>query len=333
MQTATTSLARRVESINLDNSATVFNEHPVQDVQKRAMAEIRDLTTPELLHGLNVQVFHRHQAVCVGQLMGKLEMKLLALVSDLTMQPGNIKPGPFPVVAALYFGTEFFTEPLDLPGSSMQVQRRVFFCSIGSGEEGFQTEIKADAFTRSGLCWLNYLIGNDVQPILTKIVPSDSQGFYVPLDATGLKKLVTLTHDADLVSVMELVPSLFQSEGSILFDLLETRWSGFNPALQIPKEELVGPVNTFSNILNRLGAQLIPETETLCFFETGDMEFDLVCADAFAEQSVISPMQGNQMIVDTTGDIDLVAKMFVPFGMIEFKGIGSHSDYLNIYSD
>ncbi|MCL2459708.1 MAG: hypothetical protein FWF31_12920, partial [Desulfobulbus sp.] len=65
------------------------------------------------------------------------------------------------------------------------------------------------------------------------------------------------------------------------------------------------------NILHRLGTELVPEGEPLGLLEPSDMQLCSICADALAEQFVVPPMQGDEMVIDHPGDIDFPAQLFV----------------------
>jgi len=41
------------------------------------------------------------------------------------------------------------------------------------------------------------------------------------------------------------------------------------------------------------------------------MQLCSICADAFAKQPVVPPMQGDEMVIDHPSDIDLPVQMFV----------------------
>ncbi|MCL2458027.1 MAG: hypothetical protein FWF31_04105, partial [Desulfobulbus sp.] len=71
------------------------------------------------------------------------------------------------------------------------------------------------------------------------------------------------------------------------------------------------PVDALGNILHRLGTELVPEGEPLGLLEPSDMQLYSICADALAKQSVVPPMQGDEMVIDHPGDIDFPAQAFV----------------------
>ena len=90
--------------------------------------------------------------------------------------------------------------------------------------------------------------------------------------------LVVLTEDSDVVPVMEFVSRLFQRKGRVVLSLAEMR--DVVPAaamlLLCVKERLVGTLNAFGYILNRLGAEFLPVFLRGTFAHLGQMHFQLI---------------------------------------------------------
>lgn len=81
----------------------------------------------------------------------------------------------------------------------------------------------------------------------------------------------------------ELPSSLFEREGRILLNLLESWWACANLALEIAKEQLIGFINALNNVLNGLRANKIPVREAVKLFRLGQMFHQLKLVDSLAK--------------------------------------------------
>ena len=64
---------------------------------------------------------------------------------------------------------------------------------------------------------------------------------------------------------------MFECKRFVSNSFLEVRWSGFDTGFDLAKEQLVGTVNAFGNILNRLTTKLVPRCIFIEFLELCQM--------------------------------------------------------------
>jgi hypothetical protein len=75
--------------------------------------------------------------------------------------------------------------------------------------------------------------------------------------------------------------------------------------LEIAEEQLVCATYTLGNVLGCLRAEAIPESQALCFLEFRDVSAEPERIQAFSKPPIVSAVQGNQVIVDHSGKVDL----------------------------
>jgi len=118
---------------------------------------------------------------------------------------------------------------------------------------------------------------------------------------------------------------LFQREGPISAHLFETRRRGADASPKVTEKELIAPVDTLRDILYSLRTEAIPEREALCLLEFRYVKLERNSVQTLVKQPIVSAMQGDEMIVDRTCQIDLSVKMLILLGVIEFKNVCLHS--------
>ena len=88
---------------------------------------------------------------------------------------------------------------------------------------------------------------------------------------------------------------------------------------EIPIEKRIGVLDTVADLLNRLRVEFIPERKPLCLFELGDVLLKSALAEVFAEQMVVAAMKSDEVIVDTSREVDRPVKVFVPLRVIHLE--------------
>jgi hypothetical protein len=80
--------------------------------------------------------------------------------------------------------------------------------------------------------------------------------------------------------------------------------------------------------LYRLRANIIPVSVAFSFLQFGYMPLQTDNIEAFTEYPIVAAMKRDQMIVDLIvdrpGKANLMVKMFIPFGLVEFENVGFH---------
>lgn len=121
-----------------------------------------------------------------------------------------------------------------------------------------------------------------------------------------------------------------------MFHLFETRSAvlGAFPSL-VGEKLLVGFIVLFDQLLQRLTTHQLPVLEAGYFTsQSGDMLLHLISAGILTRQAVVAALQGNQMVPDETGYVNLVVQPSVAPVLAEpvFEclpdGYGRHSSCL-----
>ena len=82
------------------------------------------------------------------------------------------------------------------------------------------------------------------------------------------------------------------------------------------KKQLIGTVDPFCYILNSLRTKRVPKSKMFSFLEFCYMLFDSIGVYALLKASIVSTVQGNQVIVDPTGNVDFAIEMLVALGVV-----------------
>ena len=94
--------------------------------------------------------------------------------------------------------------------------------------------------------------------------------------------------------------------------------------LHITKEQTVSLFYPLHNVLQRLGRNVFEPAITRKFFEFGHMAHQLVLVQVSAGQYVVPLVQGNTMVVGSSGQSDGLMQSFVLFGVIQLVFVGDH---------
>jgi hypothetical protein len=113
-----------------------------------------------------------------------------------------------------------------------------------------------------------------------------------------------MVHDGYTVAGQQFVPGLFQRERPVPSHLLKPRRGCAYAVFEITEEQLVCAVYPLRYVLDGLRAKTVPKTETLCFLEFRDMPLQTGNSYALPKAAIVSPMQGNEVIVDAPSNID-----------------------------
>ena len=96
--TAVAGLGRRIPAIDFDDGATIDESFVLQDLDKLTVGKIGDLSTPEALHALQIQVFDTDDRILEDERPGGLEEPIRPAIGDILVHILEYETCPFTVL-------------------------------------------------------------------------------------------------------------------------------------------------------------------------------------------------------------------------------------------
>ena len=118
--------------------------------------------------------------------------------------------------------------------------------------------------------------------------------------------------DFEPIATEEFIARLLESERLIPSHLLKTRRS--DTFLMMLEEQLVGFLNSLTNVLNGLRTYLLPEGYTLS--QLGDMRLKFRTVQVLAKHPVVPFVKCNAMVINHPSGIDRPLEMLIPVALI-----------------
>jgi len=322
-----TQLCGREPSIDAVYDYARFLSHVVQDTDEAGETQVRYFATPQALHAAKIQVFKVDGVVGIAQFGCKSPVVRIPAVGDALVDTGEVLVRLLTILRALEFMRKFLVGTGDVTLALFKKLRRVKPATIAASDIGLEAEIEPDAFTCQGPVWFLILIEAGKEQVdVTKCIALDGECFDVTDDFTRLGKLVDVLTDANTVVTKQAISRLLKRERFGLSDLAKS-WDadvlgGFPlfTRFGIGKEPLIGAVDTLNDILNRLGAKLVPKSIPGQPFQLGDMSLKVGCRQVFAKHTVVATMQRDAMIMDDTANINLLMQSPILFTSIQLEG-------------
>ncbi|MDZ4764783.1 MAG: hypothetical protein SGI73_09550, partial [Chloroflexota bacterium] len=155
-------------------------------------------------------------------------------------------------------------------------------------------------------------------------IPFDGESFHCTVQRSMLDVFVLAPADLNPIAIQQFPPRLFQGERFALAHFL-VLWRTF---CQMFEKAYVSVIETFQHILNRLRANLLPESVTRDLAsQFGDMGFQSGKGNGLARQSIVPFLQRQRMIPDGTSAVDLgVQELIALVAAIETVFVGSTDD-------
>ena len=97
---AVAGLGRRIPAIDFDDGATIDESFVLQDLDKLTVGKIGDLSTPEALHALQIQVFDTDDRILKSKCPGGLKEPIRPLVGNILMDVLVHKTCTLPVLGS-----------------------------------------------------------------------------------------------------------------------------------------------------------------------------------------------------------------------------------------
>lgn len=156
-----------------------------------------------------------------------------------------------------------------------------------------------------------FSISDDDKVDVSQSIPFDRQGFDLSFDLAGLEEAVPLIAYGDTRAGYA-VSGLFQGQAGVP-GLLAERGGSDLPAfgsacllcLQVAKEQLVRFFYPLYNVLGSLRTKLFPVAVAVSRFQFCQMLHDMELIQVLPKPAVVPLVQGNAMVPDRCGYVDL----------------------------
>ena len=129
-------------------------------------------------------------------------MKIFALICCFLMQTGKCKPCPLSMVRPLLFPRKRFPRLAYRCYIRLEKERGFPVVSVRCCEKLPESEVIADAFTRSCQNFVFCRLTDEIKIDVPKCIPLDGDGFDRSLDGTAFERAVLLRTDLDGISFL-----------------------------------------------------------------------------------------------------------------------------------
>ena len=238
------------------------------------------------------------------------------LICNVLMPAGKLLASAFSVGRAFHLARKLTASFSDCIERLLEEQGRFNFGTVRAGQESLQAEIKPSGFTRLGSdCQRVFLVNNHGHKQLTQWSPLNGDSLDRPYYFSAVPILKNSAANLDPVAAQELVASLFEREGFVLFDLLETWWP--HPLFVMFEEELIARLNPLADILYGLRSNKLPERITLA--PLGNVGLKLGTAQMLFPHPVVPFVNGNAGVINYPSGINCPLQVSIPLVAVELK--------------
>ena len=237
-----------------------------QYLNKLVESKIGDFTSPQAFHAIKVQGFNgRLYQTALQRSVGKLPMKIFALVRDFSIQACDLSHTPPPPVRTFLFTTQLFVKRPKLVQVRFQRLWVLFLFTRAQRQICvFHTEVCPNTLTRCRQRFCFYKIREYVEPIITASVALDRDTTDIPVKLTRLMEripnfimspfaCIPFSEVEGEPIVSQRPARLFQGERFELVSRLD-----MGSAAKSLEKTLIRQVNTFQFLLNCLAWQRFP---------------------------------------------------------------------------
>ena len=272
---------------------------------------VRDLSSPQLLHRLDVQVLDAYIGVLLGNGPCELEEPVDTAVLHIPMPSGHVHLRTLTISAPNLLAAQFPLRNTQSRSIRLKEARRLDAATVAAGEEVLESKVIPDGITLSGYDVGRGLYTHDAEPIVTAVVSLDGHGLDDAFIRTVCYILVVPAEDGDVIAVMELIPSLLQRERGVLLPLAEVRDAVTATAalLLCFKECLVGTVDALSDILYGLGTYRTPVLAGCTLTHFREMHLEFICGKVLVVHPVIPAMESDAIVIDLAMVLDEMVKV------------------------
>jgi hypothetical protein len=331
MPTSRTALGGGIEAIDQMNNLAFGGCNVLQDAHKFGARNVTDFAAPHGLHSLHGKVFKEQLVVPIRQLMRQLKEPVAATVDNALVDTRDNSASFLSSAGKLDLARKLL---LRLPqcGHGLTVVQRGFnLATIRGSQESFQPKIEACAVTRHGwIAWIDLCLHHEIKVEIAQRIAFDCDRLDARGNIAALAVLVDSALKVDAVALQQLPPRLLERERTVLLDLLERGWRSLELALEVAKEQFVGAVNPLCNVLNGLRTDQVPVGIARQLLELGEMPHQVVLVQTLAPQTIVATVERNAMIVDQTGNVDLLVQMAILLRAVELELVGLGENHRSI---
>lgn len=303
------------------NKFTLADCNVLQNVSELAKCNVANLATPKLVHGFDVQRFQNDDVKAISEVVRQLEEPVPTLVSDLFVQSIEMGFGFLPVSRS--FGlpghcTAGFTQVFQV---GFEELRRSDFFAVRQGEEGFQTEVRANDGVTQSVDFFLLCLNRKADEQLTERGALDRDRLDRAKNFPAFTEFVNLTPNADFVRANQLPTRLLEGERSVLLYFAKA-WTG-KALADLPgfvlEEQLIATINALTNVLDGLCINQVPKLVPGKLLQLRYMLLHRVHVDVLSGQLEVPPMKRNAVIPDDPADVNLVMQMLILFTSVQLE--------------
>ena len=118
--------------------------------------------------------------------------------------------------------------------------------------------------------------------------------------------------DFDPIATEEFIASLLESERLVPSNLLKSRWP--DSFLVVLEEQLVGFLNSLTDVLYSLRAYQLPERNTLSQF--GNMRLKFCTVQMLLKHPIVALMESYAMVINHPSGIDRPFEVFITIALV-----------------
>lgn len=275
------------------NQFTLCLSDVLQNISELAKGNVTDLAAPQLMHGLDIQRFQDDDVKAVGQAVGQLKEPVTPLVGNPFVQSGKVSLGFSPVLRTFPLPRHCAVGLANFSQGRSEPFRRMDGFTARQGEEGLQTEVRADdGVTQSVGRFFLARINGKAKEQFAKLVTLNGDRLDRAENFPAFAELVDQLANADTVRTDQLPAGLFQRERAIVLDLAKARAIKLlcDFAFLVLKEKLVATIKALANVLYGLRTDHTPKLVLGKLFQLGNVLLHRVDVDVLAGEFEIAPV-------------------------------------------
>ena len=151
----------------------MFETFELQNLNELVKAKIGDFTSPESFHSVKVERFGDDNVKASAKVCSKFPVPISALVANFDIEPCELSDSTIPVVRPLDFATKGLIQFAKLFQRLFMELRRLYFFTSADCQKSFQPEVYPHVLTCGGQNFLGCIIGDNIEPVLTRTIAKD----------------------------------------------------------------------------------------------------------------------------------------------------------------
>ena len=192
----------------------------IENANELGESIVRDLSSPQLLHRLDVQVLDAYIRVLLGNGPCELEEPVDTAVLHIPMPSGHVHLRTLTISAPNLLAAQFPLRNTQSRSIRLKEARRLDAAPVAAGEEILESEVIPDGITLSGCDVRRRLRTYDAEPIVAAVISLDGHGLDDAFIRTVCYILVVPAEDGDVLPSWSLYPACF-SVKEVYFFLLQ----------------------------------------------------------------------------------------------------------------